>query len=380
LSESLQSDTTMRLLLFNLVTDLDNPTQGFNTGWIRALARRVEFIHVITMRAGHVEVPGNVRVYSVGKEKGYSEPRRALEFYRFLFRILRKDRIDACFSHMIPIFTILAAPVLRPKGIPLVTWYAHRQVTPTLKLAHHFSDRMISTDEASYPYDKSKLTAVGQGIDTELFSPSSTPLDNPPLLLSVGRISPIKDLITLVEAFRLLRQRGHSLRCALVGSSPNQRDAYAEEVRHKVQALNLEDSVQFVGPVPNHQLTQWYRRAFAHVNCSPSDHSLDKAVMEAMACGQPSLSSTLGFKETMDKWADRLLFQHGNPEDLGKKIEGLLRLTDAERQAMGISLRQSVVKGHDLEQLADRVVALLWSLREPANLAEQIGTSEVRHR
>ena len=76
MSESLQSDTTMRLLLFNLVTDLDNPTQGFNTGWIRALARRVEFIHVITMRAGHVEVPGNVRVYSVGKEKGYSEPRR----------------------------------------------------------------------------------------------------------------------------------------------------------------------------------------------------------------------------------------------------------------------------------------------------------------
>ena len=171
--------------------------------------------------------------------------------------------------------------------------------------------RILTTDD--------KLTIVGQGIDTELFSPSNAPLDNPPLLLSVGRISPIKDLITLVEAIHLLRQRGHSLRCALVGSSPNQRDAYAEEVRHKVQALNLEDSVQFVGPVPNHQLTQWYRRAFAHVNCSPPDHSLDKAVLEAMACGKPSLSSTLGFKETMGKWADRLLFQHGNPEDLGKK-------------------------------------------------------------
>jgi glycosyltransferase involved in cell wall biosynthesis len=378
LSESLQSDTTMRLLLFNLVTDLDNPTQGFNTGWIRALARRVEFIHVITMRAGHVEVPGNVRVYSVGKEKGYSEPRRVIEFYRLLFRILRENRIDACFSHMIPIFTILAAPVLRPKSIPLVTWYAHRQVTPTLKLAHHFSDRIISSDEASYPYDKSKFIPVGQGIDTELFSPNSTPLDSPPLLLSVGRISPIKDLTTLVKAIHLLRQRGHSFRCAFVGSSPGRHDAYADEVRHKVQALNLEDSVQFVGPVPNHQLTQWYRRAFAHVNCSPSDHSLDKAVLEAMACGKSSLSSTLGFKETMGKWADRLLFQHGNPGDLAKKIEWLLRLSD--EQTIGMSLRESVVKGHNLEQLADRVVALLGSLREPANLAEQIGTSEVRHR
>jgi glycosyltransferase involved in cell wall biosynthesis len=368
----------MRLLLFNLVTDADDPIFGFTTRWICALAKRVEFLHVITMRMGRVDVPGNVRVYSVGKEKGYSEPRRAIEFYRVLFRILREDRIDACFSHMITIFTILAAPVLRPRSVPVVTWYAHRQVTPTLKLAHHFSDRVISSDETSYPYDRSKLTVVGQGIDTELFSPGNAPIDNPPLLLSVGRISPIKGLTMLLEAIHLLRQHGHTLHCALVGSSPDQCDAYAEEVRHKVQALNLENSVQFVGPIAHHQLTQWYRRAFAHVNCSPSDHSLDKAALEAMACGKPSLSSTLGFRETMGKWADRLVFQHGNPEDLGKKIEGLLRLTDAGRQAIGVSLRESVVKGHDLEQLADRVVALLGSLREPANLTEQIAASQVR--
>lgn len=370
----------MRLLLFNLVTDLDNATQGFNTGWIRALAKRVEFIHIITMRAGHVEVPANVRVYSVGKEKGYSEPRRLLEFYRFLFRILREGRIDACFSHMMPIFTVLAAPVLRSKAIPLVTWYAHRQVTPTLKLAHHLSNRMISSDAASYPYDKSKLTVVGQGIDTKLFSPSSMPLDKPPLLLSVGRISPIKDLLTLVKAIHLLCRRGHSLRCALVGSSPNQANAYSDEVRQEVQALHLEESVQFIGPVPNHQVAQWYRRSFAHVNCSPPDHSLDKAVLEAMACAKPSLSSVSGFKETMGDWADGLLFQHGNPEDLARKIEGLLRLSDSERQTMGMSLRESVMKRHNLERLADKVVALLSSLKDPAVQTQQFGTSEVRHR
>ena len=97
----------MRLLLFNLATDADDPILGFATRWIGALAERVEFIHVITMRVGRLDVPANVRVYSVGKEKGYSEPRRVIEFYRLLFRILREDRIDACFSHMIPIFTVL---------------------------------------------------------------------------------------------------------------------------------------------------------------------------------------------------------------------------------------------------------------------------------
>ncbi|MEM4205021.1 MAG: hypothetical protein QXS54_13215, partial [Candidatus Methanomethylicaceae archaeon] len=111
----------MRLLIFNMAMDLDDPLLEFVTYWVRSLAKRVEFIHVIAMRAGRIEVPENVRVYSVGKEKGYSEPRRAVEFYRLLFRILREDQIDACFSHMIPIFTVLAAPVLKAKGIPIVT-------------------------------------------------------------------------------------------------------------------------------------------------------------------------------------------------------------------------------------------------------------------
>jgi glycosyltransferase involved in cell wall biosynthesis len=370
----------MRILLFNLATDADDPLLGFAARWIGALAQRVEFIHVITMRVGRFEVPSNVRVYSVGKEKGYSEPRRIREFYGILFRILRDDRIDACFCHMITIFTVLAAPVLRPKNIPLVTWYAHRQVTTTLKMAHHLSDRMISSDEVSYPYDKSKLTVVGQGIDTKLFSPSKTPLNNPPLLLSVGRISPIKDLITLVEAISLLRQHGHSVHCALVGNSPEQRNAYADKVIEKVRALNLMDSVQFIGPVPNHRLAHWYARAFAHVNCSPSDHSLDKAVLEAMACRKPSLSSTVGFKETMGRWTDRLLFQQGNSADLAQKLEWLLRLTDAERMVMGIDLREAVVSRHDLEQLADRIVALLGALRNSPNLPRQLGIREVRPR
>jgi glycosyltransferase involved in cell wall biosynthesis len=354
----------MRVLWFNLSTDLNDPILGFTAGWVRALAKRVEFIHVITMRAGRVELPDNVRVHSVGKENGYSELRRVIRFYRILSGILREEHIDACFSHMIPIFTVLVAPILKPKGIPLVTWYAHRQVTPTLKLAHHFSDRMISSEYASYPYQKNKLTIIGQGIDTELFSPSNTPLENPPLIISVGRLSPIKNLITLLDATHLLHRRGYSVRCALVGSSPEQTSGYAEKVHNRVQELNLEDSAQFVGAVPNHQITQWYRRSFAHVNCSPPDHSLDKAVLEAMACGKPSLSSTRGFIETMGNWADRLLFEHGNAEDLARKLEWLLLLRQSERQIIGTSLRESVMKRHNLEQLADKLVALLSLLRD----------------
>ena len=191
----------MRILLFNLATDADHPLLGFTTGWIRALAEHVEFVHVITMRAGRIEVPGNVRVYSVGKERGYSEPRRVLEFYKILARILREDSIDVCFSHMIPIFTVLAAPVLKIKGIPIITWYAHANVTRTLKVAHRLSDRMVSSLSTAYPYKHDKLIQVGQGIDTARLVPDAAIIrEDRPVILCVGRLSPVKDHPTLITA------------------------------------------------------------------------------------------------------------------------------------------------------------------------------------
>ncbi|MBZ0286039.1 MAG: hypothetical protein K8I30_00385, partial [Anaerolineae bacterium] len=92
----------MKLLLFNLATDADDPVLGFTTVWINALARQCEQIDVLTMRAGRLALAENVRVFSVGGEKGDSEPRRAVEFYRILFDLLRRTRYDACFAHMQP--------------------------------------------------------------------------------------------------------------------------------------------------------------------------------------------------------------------------------------------------------------------------------------
>ena len=262
---------------------------------------------------------------------------------------------------MIPEFAILAAPVLKAKRIPIITWYAHRQVTTRLKLAHHLSDRMVSVNESSYPYRHDKFTPLGHGIDTDLFSPDTTEPEKPPLLLSVGRLSPIKDLMTLIEGVHLLQQRGHKFRCALVGDAPERDKAYAEAVRQRVRELSLDGVVQFVGAIPNAEVAQWYRRCLAHINLCPTG-ALDKAVLEAMACGKPSLVANEGFRETLGCWSHQLLFRHGNAKDLADKLASLLNMSEAERQAMGQALRRSVVEQHSLGRLADNLVALFETL------------------
>jgi glycosyltransferase involved in cell wall biosynthesis len=354
----------VRLLLFNLATDSDDPILGFATRWIWALAKRVEFIHVLTMRAGRVEVPNNVRVYSVGKEKGYSEPRRAVEFYRHLFRVLRNDRIDVCFSHMIPVFTILAAPMLKVRRIPIVTWYAHLSSTWILKLAHLLSNRMVTSLPTAYPYRHDKLKVIGQGIDTELFAPDSPEPENPPMILCVGRLSPVKNHPTLLKAVHLLRQRlDRPFQVIILGKPATPQDeVYVQALRGQVRRLGLDDIIRFEPAVPMVNLPSWYQRCTVHVNLTPTGFG-DKVAWEAMACGRPCIVANEGFRETLGNHGDLLFFRHGDPTNLSEKLFAVHELSAMEREQIGLYLRNRVIQMHSLKQLASRLVALFNEAR-----------------
>jgi glycosyltransferase involved in cell wall biosynthesis len=351
----------MRLLLFNLATDADDPVLGFTTRWIGALAKRVEIIHVITMRTGRFEVPDNVRVYSVGKEKGYSKPRRLVEFNKILTRLLREDRIDVCFSHMMPLFTVLAAPLLKWRHVPIVTWYAHPHLTWMLRLAHSFSTHMVTSLATAYPYKTDKLIVTGQGIDTELFTADSgSRPDEPPMILCVGRLSPVKDHPTLLKAVWLLQQRSTKrFSVVIIGGPGSMRDgSYVATLQNQTRELGLEKIVQFEPAAPITSLPEWYRRCTFYVNLTPTGFG-DKVALEAMACGKPSLAANEGFKETLGKFADRLLFRYGEAEHLAEKLQELLELSERDRSEIGHYLHERIIQMHSLDHLARSLMEIL---------------------
>lgn len=355
----------MRLLLFTPSVDADDPILGFATTWIRVLARQMERIHVITMRAGRLELPENVLVYSVGKEKGYSEPRRALRFYQHMFHILKRDQIDISFSHMIPIFTVMAAPLLQVRNIPIVTWYAHLRLTWTLKLAHHLSHRVVASIAASYPYKHDKLNVIGQGIDTDLFAPDETVPEEPPIVLCVGRLSPVKDHPTLLKAVALVRERWkHPFRVVIVGGPAVPQDtAYARLLYKQAQTFGIHEMIRFEPPVPMTALPSWYRRCTVHVNMTPPG-SGDKVILEAMSCGKPCLMANEGFRETLGRYAYSLIFRYGDTEDLAEKLIELLALSPRDREQIGCYLQGQVAQKHSLNNLAANLIKVFHVVRQ----------------
>lgn len=346
-----------RLLLFNLRTDLDDHILGFTSGWISALLVHYAAIDVITMHRGRTDFDERVRVYSMGRERGWPAPLRLLAFYGHLLRLLLARRYQAVFSHMAPLLSILAAPLLHLFGLHLVTWYTHRQRHRQIEWAARSSWRVVSAVESSFPISTPKLRALGHGIPTDFYTPApSISLDEPPLLALVARLTPIKRQHLALEALVGL----NDCRLVLVGGVPDGYEAeYAHHLREQVASLGLDERVILAGEQTPEQVRTWYRRASLALNLSPVG-LFDKAALEGMACGTPTMVCNPAFAPLLGEQRAALLL----PEDLDanqlrRAIQAWLARPAAERQALGLALRRAVVEQHSLERLAARLARVL---------------------
>ncbi|RMF82664.1 MAG: glycosyltransferase [Chloroflexi bacterium] len=355
----------MRLLLFNLTTDADAPVHGFTTLWIRALAAHCDYIDVITMTAGRIAVPENVRVYSVGREKGYRKTKRFFIFYRVLNRLLRDNHYDACFAHMQPLFAVMAAPLLYWYGVRTVLWYAHKSVTVKLRLAERVAYRVVTPSPESFRIKSDKVRVIGHGIDTDHFVPAQSPRENRPFtIVSVSRLSPIKRIETIIDAVKILRdeQSIDNLYVKLVGNVHPYDEDYAAMLRQRVVDYQLDAVIEFVPPVLLQDLPPVYHQADVFVNMSATG-SIDKAVLEAMSCAVPVITSNEAFQQMLSTWGAMLL----TPPDadaLAQRIVALSQMPEQERKQLGDALRMIVVRDHSLQRLA-RMLMNIFKTGEP---------------
>lgn len=356
----------MNLLVFNLAMDADDSALGHTTAWTNALARRCEHVSVITMLAGKLDLEPNVTVSSLGKERGLSEPRRLLRFYAAVRSVLRGRQIDAVFAHMAPLFTVLFAPVAKRARIPILLWYAHTSVTPTLRVAHTAADRCVTSTPAGFRLPSDKLFIVGQGVDTERFRP---PADNGSLydrtVVSVGRITPVKRIEEMIEAVAILRrERGLDVRLRLFGGSLISEDRrYEARLRQLASARGLNGLVRFEGPVPFGEVAAAYHCGGLFLNLSETG-SIDKAILESMASGCIPVSRNTSFDAIARENGLEWLVPGEGPAGVAERIVEVLERPKSDRAEIADRLRRVVAEQHSLDRLVDAILGHLRELSE----------------
>lgn len=145
-----------------------------------------------------------------------------------------------------------------------------------------------------YGIDEAKIHVIYEGVNSR-FRPATVQAMtrvrqayNLPaqFILSLGTIEPRKNLTSLLEAYRALRDRGSKLGLVIVG----QKGWLYEDFFRRLRELGLENEVLFTGFVPDADLPAICSAAELFVFPSLYE-GFGLPVLEAMACGAPVITS-----------------------------------------------------------------------------------------
>ncbi|MHC4845126.1 MAG: glycosyltransferase, partial [Planctomycetota bacterium] len=134
-------------------------------------------------------------------------------------------------------------------------------------------------------------------------------------------------------------------------------DAPFRDRLHAFANGRLPGAVTFLGAVAWPEMPDAMRRARVLVNTSRTG-SLDKVVLEAMACGTLPLTCNESFQPVFGpELSKRLMFPKGDPAALAEALARLLAMSPEESAALGARLRDLVLAEHDLCRLIPLLVA-----------------------
>jgi len=194
-----------------------------------------------------------------------------------------------------------------------------------IALTEHMKQKMIEI----LGRERCDIFVIPNGIDYEFFSgylrkqglSTLEPVNNKKkVILYVGRLEPVKGVRYLVEAVRILIDKGlRNIKVLIVGDGSEKR--YLEEL---VEKLGLEDYIVFVGRVPHDKIPEYMASADLFVLPSLSE-GFGIVVLEAMAMGLPIIASRVGGLPWIIKDGDNgFLVEPRNPHEIAEKITFLL--------------------------------------------------------
>src|SRR3954466_2525182 len=326
-----------RLVFLTQSVDPAHPVLAATIPKIRALAERVDRVVVLAQSGGGEGLPANVDVRTFGAA---TQPGRAWRFERELARMLPADAVVA---HMIPVYVLLAAPLVRPRRIPLLLWYTHWKASAELRAAERLATAVVSVDRRSFPLDSAKVRAIGHGIDLTEFACSDRVEHAGVRALVLGRYSPAKGLETILRGVQAV----DGVDVELHGAALNDL-----ERRHREELARL--GAPLGDALPRADLPALFARCDVLLNNMEAG-APDKVVYEAAAACVPVLASNPVFDDLFAGYP--LFFDRGSPESLADRLRWFACFSTGARAEIGRTLRERVARKHSVDTWADGVIA-----------------------
>lgn len=334
----------MRLLIITQVLDSSHPVLGFFHEWVREFAARVDEVHVICLQEGQHDMPKNVHVYSLGKERGGGRLRYLARFLSLIFKL--RSKYDTVFVHMNVEYVIIAGLWWRFWGKKVLLWYTHKMVHWRLRLATLFAHEVLTASVESFRLPTRKLHVLGHGI-TCAGELRTKPAGQKRAWITAGRIAASKRIAEMIALVKEMRAHGHEITLDIFGGPGIPADEqYLELLKKQIRNAALTDVVFLCGPVAQNVLLERLPSYDVFINFSATG-SLDKAVLESLCAGVPVITTNEAFAEHVPvEFLTDTSYEH---------VRSALLNADARDPKQ---LRQYVLAHHSLPVLIDRITRL----------------------
>jgi glycosyltransferase involved in cell wall biosynthesis len=269
---------------------------------------------------------------------------------------------------------------IRSDASPFIQWFAMRVTRRIVELSLATADAIAPVSGWNGRWEEhlgalsTRIEPIPNGVDPQRFTPQPMPSWDTPTMTWVGRIDPLKDLLTLIEAMALVRRELPTARTLLFGKAPAGNEAYEATCRARIAELGLEDAILFKGyaPTPETAFSQGHISILSSIS-----EALPFSAIEAMLCGRAVVGTAVGGVPEVIS-AGGLLVPPRCPEEMAQACLELLR--NPERcEALGAEARAHAEANFALSRSVDaysslyrRMSGLLAQERIPAVLPRPV--------
>ncbi len=199
------------------------------------------------------------------------------------------------------------------------------------QLARHLPDRPITT--------------IHNGIRTEHDGQLQRSGEDPPLILAMGRLVPVKGFHVLLKAAAMLKREQKDFRLVVLGDGP-----LKDDLHKLLRRLDIQDRVELPGFADD--TGAWLQKADLFVLPSLSE-GIPMALLEAMAAGVPAIASDTGGVPEVIGHDRRFgeLCPPGDAEALGRCLDKCLTNRN-DTAAMGRQGMHRIREAFSVERMA----------------------------
>lgn len=357
----------MRLLIFTQKVDKNDSVLGFFHDWLIEFSKQCESVTVAAPYNGEYSLPENVKIIFLGKNnrrKGsklsnyYYNIIAGFKFYYFIFKEMKN--YDNVFVHMNHEYVLLGGIFWKIYNKPIYLWYVHRNVDLKLKIASFFCQKIFTSSKESFGIKTGKAVFLGHGINTDKFKFISRDFTKRPInIVHLGRITPIKNIDTLVLSISELKNKGIDIKLNIHGDCVYESDQiYKAKLESIISEKGLKKDVFFVGGYNHDNLEETLKEAYISVNLAPNG-GMDKVVLESILLGIPAFASNVAFLDVFGDYKDMFSYNFKDYKGLAQKIESFLKRDDKEEIMM--KLDKKVRENFSLTGLVNKMILIMKS-------------------